>query len=77
MLVPDKGNYVKKLLFTTLISNDLGLLTRSLPIARELRDRGYQVTFCTSTPAPKRVISDAGFDNRASRVAKETHAAAG
>jgi hypothetical protein len=28
-------------LFTTLSTNDLGLLTRSLPIARELREQGH------------------------------------
>ena len=32
-------------LFTTLPSNDLGLLTRSLPIARELRRRGHTALF--------------------------------
>ena len=54
---------MKKFLFTSLISNDLGLFTRSLPIACELRDRGHQVTFCNSAKAPSKVVSDAGFDN--------------
>jgi MGT family glycosyltransferase len=54
---------VKKFLFTTLISNDLGLLTRSLPIARGLRDRGHQVIFCNPAKAPRKLIADAGFDN--------------
>jgi UDP:flavonoid glycosyltransferase YjiC (YdhE family) len=54
---------MKKFLFTTLMSNDLGLLTRSLPIARELRDRGHHVAFCNPRPAPAKLISDAGFDN--------------
>jgi len=54
---------MKKFLFTTLISNDLGLLTRSLPIARELRDRGHQIAFCNPAKAPSKLISDAGFDN--------------
>lgn len=52
-----------KYLFTTLPSNDLGLLTRSLPIARELRNRGHQITFCSPAKAPKKLVSDAGFDN--------------
>ncbi len=52
-----------KFLFTTLCSNDLGLLTRSLPIARELRDRGHQVVFCNPAKAPRKVIAAAGFDN--------------
>jgi UDP:flavonoid glycosyltransferase YjiC (YdhE family) len=58
-----EGNALKKFLFTTLISNDLGLLTRSLPIARELAERGHRVAFCTPTKAPAKLISDAGFDN--------------
>lgn len=54
---------MKKFLFTALISNDLGLFTRSLPIACELRDRGHQVTFCNPAKAPSKVVSDAGFNN--------------
>jgi UDP:flavonoid glycosyltransferase YjiC (YdhE family) len=54
---------MKKFLFTTLPSNDLGLLTRSLPIARELRDRGHEITFCSPGKTPSRLISDAGFSN--------------
>lgn len=45
------------------MSNDLGLLTRSLPIACELRDRGHQVAFCNPAKAPRKLVSDAGFDN--------------
>ena len=54
---------MKKFLFTTGITNDLGLLMRSLPIARELRNRGHQVAFCNPAKAPSKVISDGGFDN--------------
>jgi hypothetical protein len=54
---------MKKYLFTTLVSNDLGLLTRSLPIAQELRGRGHRVAFCNPAKSPARVISDAGFEN--------------
>ena len=54
---------VARFLFTTLFSNDLGLLTRSLPIACELRDRGHHVAFYNPAPAPSRLISEAGFDN--------------
>ena len=50
-------------LFTTLPSNDLGLLTRSLPIARELREVGHTVHFFSPARAPARLIADAGFDN--------------
>ena len=54
---------MKKFLFTSLFSNDLGLLTRSLPIARELRNRGHKVAFYNPAKAPGKLISDAGFDN--------------
>jgi UDP:flavonoid glycosyltransferase YjiC (YdhE family) len=54
---------MNRYLFTTLPSNDLGLLTRSLPIARELRNRGHQIAFCSPAKAPNKLISEAGFDN--------------
>ena len=50
-------------LFTTLPSNDLGLLTRSLPIAAELRTRGHQVIFCSPAKSPSRLVNEAGFEN--------------
>ncbi|RJR55308.1 MAG: glycosyltransferase [Desulfobacteraceae bacterium] len=52
-----------RFLFTTLPSNDLGLLAQSLPIAAELRSRGHDITFCSPGHAPKRLIAAAGFDN--------------
>jgi hypothetical protein len=54
---------MKKFLFATLPSNDLGLLAQSLPIARELRARGHRVDFCSPAKAPGTVIADAGFGN--------------
>ena len=50
-------------LFTTQVSNDLGLLTRSLPIANELRKRGHQIAFCNPANAPRKLIAEAGFEN--------------
>src|SRR5215467_153355 len=50
-------------LFTTLPTNDLGLLTRSLPIARELREQGHTIVFCSPANAPSLLIAEAGFDN--------------
>jgi len=50
-------------LFTTLPSDDLGLLVRSLPIARELRAAGHRVLCCNPAPAPRRLIADGGFEN--------------
>lgn len=41
-----------RFLFTLQISDDLGLLTRSLPIARELAGRGHEVAFCNPARAP-------------------------
>lgn len=52
-----------KILFTTQASNDLGLLTRSLPIASELKKRGHEVAFCNPAKTPRLVIAEAGFDN--------------
>jgi len=50
-------------LFTTLPTDDLGLLTRALPIARELSGRGHVVSFSSPAPAPRRLVADAGFEN--------------
>ena len=52
-----------KFLFTTLPSNDLGLLTRSLPIAAELTQRGHTIAFCSPAKAPKKLIHQTGFVN--------------
>ncbi len=54
---------MSKFLFSTQPSNDLGLLAQALPIARELRNRGHRVVFCTSGKAPCNEISRAGFVN--------------
>ncbi|MDO6435198.1 hypothetical protein Q4E93_31570 [Flavitalea sp. BT771] len=53
----------KRFLFTILPTNDLGLLTRSLPIARELSDRGHTVLFSHPAKAPGKIIAEAGFEN--------------
>ncbi len=52
-----------KFLFTTQASNDLGLLTRSLPIAHELKQHGHQVAFCNPALTPRKLIAEAGFEN--------------
>jgi UDP:flavonoid glycosyltransferase YjiC (YdhE family) len=54
---------MKKFLFATLPSNDLGLLAQSLPIARELKRRGQDIAFCSPGKAPRKVIDAAGFEN--------------
>ena len=50
-----------KFLFTALISNDLGLPTRTIPIAMELARRGHEVAFCNPEEAPKKLIAEAGL----------------
>jgi UDP:flavonoid glycosyltransferase YjiC (YdhE family) len=65
--VPDLGDKVESMsryLFTVLPTNDLGLLTRSLPIARELQRHGHEVAFCHPAAAPRKLIAQAGFENR-------------
>ncbi len=52
-----------KFLFTTLPSNDLGLLTRSLPIAQELDKLGHRIVFASPAKAPDKLIKEAGFEN--------------
>ncbi len=54
---------MSRLLFTTLPSNDLGLLTRSLPIARELKIRGHEVAYCHPASSPQILIAEGGFQN--------------
>ena len=56
-------------LFTTLPTNDLGLITRSLPIAAELTRRGHEVVFSSPAQSPRRVIAAAGFRNEPPRHA--------
>ena len=54
---------MSRYLFTTLPSNDLGLLTQSLPIACELRNRGHQAASCS----PAKLISKAATPGRQAR----------
>jgi UDP:flavonoid glycosyltransferase YjiC (YdhE family) len=50
-------------LFTSLWADDLGLPTRSIPIALELQQRGHKVAFCEPENAPAKVIEEAGLTN--------------
>jgi len=54
---------MSRLLFTTLPSNDLGLLARALPVAVELAQHRHTIAFCSPSPAPRKLIAEAGFDN--------------
>ena len=52
-----------RFLFTTILANDLGVPSRSLPIAIDLEKRGHKVAFCNPLEAPSRFIKSAGFEN--------------
>ena len=59
----------RRILVTTLPTNDLGLLARGLPVAVELRERGHEVVFASPAAAPRRVVDEAGFRNEVPRHA--------
>jgi len=46
----------KRFLFTSLPTDDLGLLTRSLPIAKALSDRGHSIVFSNPARAPGKLL---------------------
>ncbi len=52
-----------KFLFTMMPANDLGLPSRMVPIARALADRGHVVAVFNPSPAPTKLIADAGLNN--------------
>ena len=52
-----------RFLFSTILLNDLGVPSRSLPIALELKRRGHTVAFCNPLDAPAKLIERAGLDN--------------
>lgn len=59
---------MSKFLFTNLWTDDLGLPTRTVPIASELAKRGHHVTFCNPAPSPTKIIKQAGFENVTPRL---------
>jgi hypothetical protein len=52
-----------RVLCSSIPSNDLGLPSRLLPVALELRRRGHEVAFSNPASAPAKLISGAGFEN--------------
>jgi len=48
-----------RFLFTTILANDLGVPSRSLPIALELERRGHRVAFCNPLDAPAKLLKHA------------------
>ena len=50
-----------RFLFTMLFTNDLGLPTRMVPIARELANRGHTVAVCNPAYAPAKLITESGL----------------
>jgi hypothetical protein len=59
-----RGATVQGFLFTTLPTNELGLLARSLPIAHERAQRGHWMLYRSPVPAPGKVIAEAGLETR-------------
>jgi MGT family glycosyltransferase len=57
------GYEVAKILLSSIVSNDLGPVSRLIPIARELSNRGHDLAFCNRAKAPSQVIQEAGFTN--------------
>ena len=54
---------MNKFLFTLLPSNDLGVVTRALPVAIALRNKGYDVIFSVHSPVPSKLVKEEGFKN--------------
>jgi hypothetical protein len=52
-----------RFLFTMILSDDIGIPARCLPIALELKRRGHMVAFCNPREAPAKFIGGAGVDN--------------
>jgi len=52
-----------KILLSMIVSNDLGPISRLLPIAQELSKRGHDLAFCNRAKAPSLLIQEAGFKN--------------
>ena len=52
----------KRILFTMTPSNDLGLVSRLLPVAEDLAGRGHRVLFSVAGSSPKKLISGQGFE---------------
>lgn len=46
-------------------TNDIGLPSRMLPVAAQLRSRGHEVAFANPAPAASRLIASTGFENLA------------
>jgi UDP:flavonoid glycosyltransferase YjiC (YdhE family) len=52
-----------RFLFTNLWTDDLGLPTRTVPVACVLKEKGHDVWFCNPGASPDRVIKEAGLEN--------------
>jgi len=63
MMRNKQGDSMAKFLFTMVPANDLGLPTRLVPSARALADRGHDVAVFNPSPAPAKLIADAGLKN--------------
>jgi UDP:flavonoid glycosyltransferase YjiC (YdhE family) len=60
-----------RVLFTMFNSNDLGPISRLLPIAQELSKQGWEIAFCNRAKTPAQVIQEAGFRNMSVRPSQK------
>jgi len=54
---------MSRILFSSIVSNDLGPSTRLIPIAEQLSALGHEVAFCNKAAAPALMIEKAGYQN--------------
>ena len=54
---------MSKFLFTLLPSNDLGVVTRALPVAIALRNKGHEIIFSVHRQVPSKLVKEEGFKN--------------
>jgi UDP:flavonoid glycosyltransferase YjiC (YdhE family) len=59
---------MSKILFTNAWFDDLGLPTRTVPSAVELKNKGHEVCFCNPAAAPAAIIKEAGLSNISSEI---------
>lgn len=54
---------MSRFLFTLLPSNDLGVITRALPVAKSLREKGHTIVFSVCSKVPSKLLNEENFVN--------------
>ncbi len=54
---------MSRFLFTLLPSNDLGVITRALPVAKLLRSKGHSIVFSVCSKVPSKLLDEENFVN--------------